>query len=190
MNLEEIFTKARSYRRFYQNELIEQSVLKKFVNLARLSSSAKNVQPLKYYISNDNKQNEDIFKCLTWAGYLTNWDGPEEGEKPSAYIVIVGDKRIAENIKWDDSIAAHSILLGATEKGFGGCIIAAINKDELKAKLKLTEDYNPMLVVALGKPKEIVIIDEIQDGKYKYWRDDAQNHHVPKRSLDEIIISK
>jgi len=90
----------------------------------------------------------------------------------------------------DHGIAAQSILLGATEAGLGGCIIATIRKERLRQELSIPDHYEILLVLALGKPKEIVEIEVIgPDGDIKYWRDDQGIHHVPKRSLDEIIVT-
>ncbi len=189
MNFKQLIEKNRSYRRFFQEHEIEKQSLIELVELARLSPSAKNIQPLKFFLSNSQENNEKIFSCLKWAGYITDWDGPEEDEKPSAYIVILGDLNILNTIKWDDSIAAHSILLGAVEKGLGGCMIASINKEKLKSLISFPENMEPLIVVAIGKPKEEVVIDSVKDGDVKYWRDENQVHHVPKRSLDELILN-
>ena len=129
------------------------------------------------------------FSTLAWAGYLKDWPGPVEGERPSAYIIILGDKRIRQSFGVDPGIAAQSILLGATEKGLGGCIIASIKKEVLAEALKIPEELEILLALALGKPKERVVIDPVgPDGDIKYWREADGTHHVPKRPLDEIII--
>lgn len=188
MNLSEIIAKTRSYRRFDQAFKIDREVLADLVNLARLSASGANRQPLKYLIYNSDIDCNRIFPSLLWAASLKDWDGPAEGERPSGYIIILGDKKISEGFGVDHGIAAQSIMLGATEKGLGGCMIASIRKEQLKKTLTLPENLDILLVLALGKPVENVIIDEIKDGDTKYWRDENKNHHVPKRSLDEIII--
>jgi hypothetical protein len=33
-----------------------------------------------------------------------------------------------------------------------------------------------------------VFIEDIKNADVKYWRDENKNHHVPKRSLKELII--
>ncbi|MFO8235328.1 MAG: nitroreductase family protein [Bacteroidales bacterium] len=190
MIVEQLIRQNRSYRRFYQDYYIATGNLKYFINLARLSPSSKNLQPLKYYISNEKKTNNKIFKCLKWAGYLPDWEKPKEGERPAAYIIILADKDIRNQISCDHGIAAQSILLGAVEKGFGGCIIASIDRERLRQEISIPENLDILLTLALGKPKETVMVEEVgQDGDIKYWRDENKIHHVPKRKLEDIIIN-
>ncbi len=187
--IKELVMKNRSYRRFYEDEVIEMNTLRELVDIARLSSSAANLQPLKYSLSNAKEKNESIFETLAWAGYLKDWNGPEKGERPSAYIIILNDTSISKNPSIDLGISAQSILLGAVERNLGGCMIGNINKKELKEKLNIEENYEIVLVIALGKPKEEVVIEtmDLKDD-IKYWRDKNGVHHVPKRSLDSIIL--
>jgi len=187
--LRDLIAKNRSYRRFYQDVPIDCETLRELVDLARLSASGANRQPLKYILACDPDQNARIFPCLAWAGYLKDWPGPAEGERPSAYIVVLGDTEISPSAGVDHGIAAQSTLLGATEKGFGGCIIASIRKDDLREALHIPPRYEILLVLALGKPKETVVVEPVgPDGDIKYWRDGEGVHHVPKRALAEIIV--
>jgi len=187
--IRELITQNRSYRRFYQNHKISTEELKDLVELARLSASGRNLQPLKYYLSADEETNQKIFSTLAWAGYLKDWDGPKVGERPTGYIIILGDTRLTSNYFCDHGIAAQSMLLGAVEKELGGCIFASIQRKKLKELLNIEEYFEVLLVIALGKPKEEVVVEEVQNGDIKYYRDENQVHHVPKRSLDELIIS-
>jgi nitroreductase len=188
MSIKELITKTRSYRRFDENHKIEYKTLENLVNLARLSSSGGNRQPLKYLIINTAEEGEKIFPTLSWAGYLTEWPGPDKGERPSAYIIILGDKTISDTFQIDHGIAAQSIMLGATEAGLGGCMISSVKRDDLMEELKIPEKFEILMVLAFGIPVEKVVIEEIKDGDVKYWRDNNKNHHVPKRSLNELII--
>ncbi|HUT25421.1 MAG TPA: nitroreductase family protein [Sumerlaeia bacterium] len=179
----------RSCRRFYEDEKISCETLRKLVDLARHTASGANLQPLKYILSCDPEKNAKIFPCAVWAGYLTDWPGPAEGERPSAYIVILLDTTVSKSAGCDHGIAAQTILLGAAERGLGGCMIGSIKRDELRRTLRIPDPYDVLLIVALGKPKEKVVIDPVgPDGGIEYWRDAEDVHHVPKRSLDEIII--
>jgi nitroreductase len=185
----DLIQKNRSYRRFYEDYKIDLNTLKEFVNLARLSASAANLQPLKYILSFTPEKNALIFPALAWAGYLKDWGGPKEGERPSAYIIILGDTGISKSFGCDHGIAAQSILLGAAEKRLGGCMVGSINRKELRKILKIPEKYEILLAVAIGKPKEKVVLEEAgPDGNIKYRRDDKDIHHVPKRPLNEIIL--
>ena len=187
--IRDLISKNRSYRRFYEEVDIKLETLRELVDLARLSASARNAQPLKYILSCQPQKNSLIFPHLAWAGYLTDWPGPCEGERPSAYIIILGDTEISQSSGCDHGIAAQSILLGATEKGLGGCMIASIKRQGLRQALEIPPRYEILLVLALGKPKETVVIETVgPGGDTKYWRDSKGVHHVPKRALDDIII--
>jgi len=187
--IRDLIFKNRSYRRFYEEFDINLNTLKELVDLARLSPSARNAQPLKYILSCEPHRNSLIFPHLAWAGYLKDWGGPSEGERPSAYIIILGDTDISASFGCDHGIAAQSIMLGATEKGLGGCIIASIEREGLRKALEIPPQYEILLVLALGKPKETVVIEKVgTNGDIKYWRDSKGVHHVPKRSLDDMIV--
>ena len=185
--IRDLIIKNRSYRRFDSSVEISVEKLKNWIELARFSASAKNVQSLKYIISADKATNEKIFPNLGWAGYLTDWKGPEEKERPVAYIVVLNDKTIATNYFCDDGLAVQNILLGAVDDGFGGCIIGTVNKGNVAKLLELPESLEILWVIALGKPVEKVVIEEVEKNDIKYWRDGNDVHHVPKRSLNEII---
>ena len=190
MSIRELVLKNRTYRRFYQDHPLDHSTLRELVDLARLSSSGANLQSLKYFLSTEPELNTRIFATLGWAGYLKEWDGPEEGERPGGYIVVLFDRTIAKTPFWDHGIAAQSILLGAVERGLGGCMFGNIRKDELGRSLGIGEHLEILLVIALGRPKEEVRLVPIgPDGDVKYYRDANGVHYVPKRALEDIIIN-
>ena len=189
--LKDLVFKTRSYRRFHQDIAVQMDTLRELVDLARLSASGANRQPLKFVLSCDRETNAAIYPSLAWAAYLKDWAGPVEGERPSAYIVILGDTTISRAFGVDHGIAAQSIMLGATERGLGGCIIASVKHDLLRAVLDIPARYQILLVLALGAPKEGVVVDPVgPDGDIKYWRDEAGVHHVPKRRLEELIVGE
>ena len=128
---------------------------------------------------------------MHWAGTLKTWPGPSEGERPAGYIVILGDKEISANFSLDPGIAAQTILLGAVEKGLGGCMLGAVEREQLRQLLKIPEKYEISLVIALGKPKEKVILETMKPtDSFDYWRDKDEGHHVPKRKLNDIIVAE
>ncbi len=183
----------RSYRRFYEDVPVDIATLRELISLARLSASAANRQPLRYVLCTDRDVNAAVFSTLAWAGYLKNWPGPIEGERPAAYIVVLADTTLSSQayIGVDHGLAVQNILLGAVERGLGGCIIGSVQRDRLRQILAIPDRYEILVVVTLGKPKETVVIDSVgPDGDIKYWRDADGVHHVPKRSLDELIIGE
>lgn len=181
----------RSYRRFDKAAPIEEQTLRDLVDLARCTAAGANLQSLKYILSWTPERNSLIFSTLSWAGYLTEWPGPAEKERPTAYIVVLGDTSISKNHFCDHGIASQTILLGAVETGLGGCMFGSIDRDKLRQSLRIEEHLEILLVIALGKPTERVVLEPVgPDGSIKYYRDAKDVHHVPKRSLDEIILEK
>ena len=179
----------RSYRRYDENFLITTDTLKSLIELARYSPSAANLQPLKYILCNARGKNQLIFQTLSWAGYLTDWPGPAEGERPSAYIVVLADPSISKTYQCDTGIACQSILLGAVELGLGGCILGSIDRNTLRRALEIPVPFEILFVIALGKPKEKIILEDMEhEGSVKYWRDEEGGHHVPKRLTEELIF--
>ncbi len=187
--IRDLIIKNRSYRRFRQDVAVERAALRELIDLARLSASAANMQPLKYVLSCGPERNAVIFRHVGWAGYLRDWPGPAQGERPSAYIIILGDTQISEFTDCDHGIAAQSILLGAAERGLGGCMIGTVRRKELSEALGIRPRYKILLVLALGEPAETVTLETAGlDGSIEYWRDADDVHHVPKRPLDGVIL--
>jgi nitroreductase len=189
--LKDLLKKNRSYRRYDESHKLNKETLAGLVELTRYCPSAMNLQPLRYYLSVDPSINSVIFENTAWARLLGPSGTPQEGERPSGYILILGDKRLTQNFWCDHGIAAQSILLGAVEIGLGGLIIGSVNREALPKALGIPEYYEIMLCIAIGKPVETVEIEEMpSDGSHKYWRDEQKVHHVPKRPLSELIIEK
>jgi len=188
--LYDLVRRNRSYRRFDESVSLDRGTLLELVDLARLSATGSNMQPLRYLVYADRDTNARIFDCLAWAGYIKEWPGPVEGERPSGYIVILGDTEVKKGFGCDHGIAAQSMLLGAVEKGLGGCMLGAINRKKLAETLEIDARYEILLVIAVGKPVEEIVLDAVgEDGSTRYWRDAGQVHHVPKWGLDQIVLN-
>ena len=186
--ISELIKKTRSYRRFDASRGITESELKKMIESARCSGSAANRQRIRYVLLNEKEDCDFVFENVAFAGYLKQWAGPTESERPTAYIVMMTQNEALDAILgMDIGIAAQSILLTATELELGGCMIGSFKKKEIKAWLG-KEGYYPALIIALGKPTEKVYLTNVKDGDIKYFRDENDDHAVPKLSLDELII--
>lgn len=189
--LKDLVQSNRSYRRFDHSAPVSMHALEELVELARFCPSAANRQPLRFILSTAPSDNEAIFSCLKWAAYLTDWDGPAPAERPSAYILMVNTAKEWEFAKFDLGIMAQTMLLGAVEKGLGGCMIGALDREKLRAHFSLQPEMDVSLVLALGKPVEDVrIVEAPAGGSIRYYRDDAGVHYVPKRSLVELTLDK
>ncbi len=192
MGILELAQKNRSYRKFKEQEPVTTEQLRDFVNVARFAASSVNLQPLRYLLSNEKEKNQIIFAHTKWARLLKDYDGPGEGERPSAYIVVVQDKQLAANTERflvDVGIVSQTILLAAVEKGFGGIMIRNFVAEDLAHDLGLPDRYVPMMILAIGVPDEQIVLEEIEEGQSTaYYRDENQVHHVPKRKLDDILL--
>jgi len=188
--IRDLIVKNRSYRRFAQQPAIDHAALESLVDLARLSASGGNLQPLKFLLACTPERNAQIFPLLEWAGYLEDWPGPGEGERPTAYVVICHDTEISASSMCDHGIAGQSILLGAAERGIGGCMIGSVDRQKLRTELGIPDHLRILLVLALGYPGETVQLESVgQDDDIRYWRDANGVHHVPKRDLSDLIVN-
>ncbi len=188
MKIKDLLLKNRSYRRFQQTP-IEAATLIELVEMSRLCPSAANRQPLKYLLTCTAEDNAKIFANLRWAGALPDWPGPAESERPTAYITILGDTDITDRFNVDPGIVAQSMLLAAVERGLGGCMVGSITRDGLRKAFSIPERFAILLVIALGKPSETVVLEDAKNSKdIDYWRDIADIHHVPKRPVSELLV--
>ncbi|MEA1984480.1 MAG: nitroreductase family protein [Euryarchaeota archaeon] len=185
--MRDMITRTRCYRRFKQDIPIAEDTLKELVDIARISASASNRQPLRYMLSCDPKQNENIFSHLSWAGYLKDWDGPHGGQRPAAYILVLGDRTISTSPQYDAGIAVQNIRLAAMEKGIGSCVIGSVRRDDLRKTTDIPKEMEILLVLAMGIPDEDIMIDTVVNKDIRYWRDEHGVHHVPKRKLNDCI---
>lgn len=189
--LKRLLEEDRSIRRFDANREISIEELEKLVELTRYCSSGRNLQPLRYRIVHIKEDRDKVYPLLKWAGYLTDWDGPEPQERPVAYLVQCLDTRLGKNCLCDDGLQLQTITLGARALGIGACIIKAFNAPALSKELGLEEYYEPRYVLALGYPVEKVVLEDMSgesDADYKYYRTVDRVHHVPKRPLSELLI--
>lgn len=187
--LKSLLEANRSVRRFDSSRDIPAEILEKLVDLTRLCSSGRNLQPLRYRIVTDPEERNRLFPALLWAGYYKDWVGPSESERPTAYIVQCLDKELCADCLCDDGLQLEAVTLGATSLGLSGCIIKAFNKQKVIDALELPSRYEPRYVLTLGYAAEKVKLVEVpENGDIRYYRDENSTQCVPKRSLSEILI--
>ena len=190
-DLRRLLQADRSVRRFREQESVSMDTLERLVELTRYCHSGRNAQPLRYVVVNDPAIREKIFPLLKWAGYFHDWDGPEPGERPAAYIIQCLDTKYGKDCLCDDGLQLEAISLGLTSLGMGGCIIKAFDRIGLSASLGIEDRFIPRYVLALGYPAEKVVIEDMDsndDADFKYFRTPDGIHHVPKRPLDSLIL--
>lgn len=188
--LKELVIKNRSRRTFKADNVIPYEKLVEFIDIARNTPAAMNLQPLKYRIVHEKEEVASLLALTRWAGSLSV-KLPPENKGPAAFIVICHDTSVAEPkpiFTIDVGICAQTIMLAATEAGYGGCIIGSAKKEAVSELLTLPSHIEPQLILGLGEPDEEVRLVKAENGQTKYYRDENNVHYVPKRPLDEIII--
>ena len=192
--IKDLIKKNRSVRGYDNSRDVTIEELREMVDCARLSASSVNMQPLKYILVNTVDGKARVLKQVSFAAKLSTLKLPHRGSEPMAYIVICQDEQISKSetgFLRDVGIAAQSITLAATELGLGACMLGYFSPDKLRQALALSENLKPLLVISLGKSVEDVRIVEIEEGESTdYYRDEAGIHYVPKRKLDDVIITR
>lgn len=192
MEFEKLVRENRSYRGYDSTYEVSKEELTQLVEFARLTPSGMNRQPLRYRIAFEKSEVAKIQSLTKWAAALTDRTLPYEGQEPTGFVVVCQDMRLSDNLsqfRTDVGICAQTICLGAVSMGLGACMIGNFNGKEMKEALELSDDYFPLLVIAIGKPKETIVLEEVGEGEgLGYYRDAQDVHHVPKRRLEDILI--
>ncbi len=188
MNIEEIIFKRRTIRRFKQDP-ISLEILKKLIDFARVAPMASNIQGLEFIIVKNAEIREKIFPLVKFAGSLPeNQRTPEDGRRPTAYVVVLVNTKIKKTyFEYDVGAAIENILLGAVHYGLGSCWMANIQRKKIQKICEIPENYKITHVISLGYPDEKSVVEHYKDS-YKYWRDDDSLMHIPKRALEDIIF--
>ena len=183
---------SRSWRGYDETRKLTRQELAAFVDCARFAPSSVNRQPFQYYLACEQAQLDLIQPLTGWARALPEKRLPYPGKRPTGFIVI------CQNTLWDADlsryqrdvgIAAQTILLAATEAGLGGIMIGNFSPAKLSEALRLPAHLTPMLILALGKPDEEIVLTEAAPGEsLKYYRDENDVHYVPKRRLEYVIL--
>jgi nitroreductase len=172
--------------RFFTPTPVPKDILKKCVDAARLSPSGANRQPLKFIIIHDLSLVKQTFALTRWAGHLPDYS-PTQAEMPMAYIAILLDTTIQQRPGHDAGIAAMSISLVADEAGLGTCMLGSVDREQLRPLLNIPENLDILMLVAIGYTKTKPVLDKVKEGDIKYWLDEAETLHVPKRALDDVL---
>lgn len=192
MKVLNLIAKTRSIRRYKHNEPVTQDMLKYIAQAARFAPSTGNMQRLRLLLVNDERC-DAIFNEISFAAHLRPyWQGPAEGERPAAYIVVMTDKEPDINLAIDMGAAAEAMLITARDEGLGGCIFRSFDKEKL-GKVLGKEPYMPAMVISIGYSDEVVIIQDVRnigrpEGDLRYYRDQYGHHIVPKIPLEQMLL--
>ncbi len=187
MTVYEAVKERHTIRKFTQEPPVREELLQ-IVDSARLAPYGANAQPLKYAIVTDEGKRRELYPYIKYAGFLKDWD-PAFEECPTAFIVILNDTAIKPTAKseCDSGIALASMCLAARELGYGSVCLGAINRAEIKKTLGLDERYDITYLLGIGYPAQTGEVFDYTDD-LKYYFDENGNVHVPKRTMDEVLV--
>ncbi len=188
MDVNELARVTRSVRRFVEDEPVGRGMLEGIIDAARLAPCAANLQELRFVIIDDEERRSRLHPLLRWAGYLKAWDGPAPGERPPAFVLILCPVEEKPFTRIDAGIAAAYMCLAARAAGLGACILMSFDRGGASEVASAPPGLSPLLAVALGRPAERVVIEDAGSGGIEYWRDEDGLHHVPKRSLEDLVL--
>ena len=102
----------------------------------------------------------------------------------------MGDTKIKPNAQFecDAGAAVTSMMLQAVDMGLASCWLGAINRDNIHDILGIGDDLKVVYLLAVGYPKQESQICNMQNGNVKYYEDENGKIHVPKRSLEDILV--
>lgn len=177
---------ARAVRRFDASRPVSESELRALVGCARLAPSSRNQQVLRFRLVHGAECGR-VFPHTKWAAALREWKSPLPSERATAYIFLC--RPPGAQAAHDSGIAAQTIKLAAQCAGYGSCMLGALDRPALHAALGLPADLEIDIGIALGHPAEQVHVEEAVPGAgLDYWRTPDGVHHVPKLSLEALIV--
>jgi len=184
MDVAEAILSRRSVRKF-KDKRVGREELEDLVDFGRLAPSGMNKQPIEFLVVDRSELEQEVFEYTNWAGAV-DWN-PDFEERPRAYIFLLINEAVepvTEN--HDAGLAAGNICLGAVGKGFGTCLLGALDEEPLEDILGIPDTRKLDLAVAIGYPAQEITVEAGQD-EIDYWLDEAGTLHVPKRPAEKIV---
>ncbi|MBP3548093.1 MAG: nitroreductase family protein [Alistipes sp.] len=175
----------RSYRGYDASFTVREDQLRRIIEVARLCPSARNQQVLRFRpVLRDEAPR--VLRHIRLGGALPELKLPFPGTEPNAFVVICSTVEESKYVDMDLGIVAQSMLLQAVEIGLGGICIGAFDHAALREELGL--EYEPLLVLAIGRPKEDIELRDCHPGdNLNYYREGGK-HYVPKITTDDLIL--
>lgn len=166
MSFLEIAKKRYSCRK-YRNEKVEEEKIEQLLEAARISPSAKNLQPWHFVVIQDPHHLQEIKSC-----YHGEWIN-------SAPMIIVacGDHKGAwyradgkNHADIDIAIAVDHLTLAAADIGLATCWVCKFDVIKCANILQLPEGVEPITMIPVGYP-----LDQADTDRYKLNRKKLQD---------------
>ena len=184
-SLRRLLLHNRSYRGYDSSFVVREDQLRRIIEVATLCPSARNQQVLRFRPVLQDEADK-VLRHIRLGGALPELHLPFAGTEPNAFIVICSTVEESKYVDIDLGIVAQSMLLQAVEIGLCGICIGAFDHKAIVEELHL--GYEPLLVLAIGKPNEHIELKECSEGdNLTYYREQGV-HYVPKIKVDDLIL--
>lgn len=183
--LRSLLMRNRSYRGYDASFIVRDDQLRRIIEVATLCPSARNQQVLRFRPVM-GEEARAMLQHIRLGGALPELHLPFPGTEPNAFIVVCSTIEESKYVDVDLGIVAQSMLLQATEIGLGGICIGAFDHEPLREMLDLP--YEPLLVIAIGKPAERIELKPCNEGDTLTYYREGGTHYVPKIKIDDLII--
>lgn len=183
--LRRLLLNNRSYRGYDASFKVREDQLHRIIEVATLCPSARNQQVLRFRPVL-GEEATTVLRHIRLGGALPELHLPFVGSEPNAFIVICSTVEESKYVDIDLGIVAQSMLLHAVEIGLGGICIGAFDHEPIKELLNLK--YEPVLVLAIGRPNEHIELKECREGDVLTYYRDGNTHYVPKISINDLIL--
>ncbi len=149
MDLYEVIKTRRSVRS-YSDRPVDDAVLERVLNAARLAPSANNAQPWHFVVVRDAERRRKLAELCNGQRFI--------GEAP--VVIAACGKSYRSTHHWiaehmaivDVTIAVDHLTLAARAEGLGTCWIGAFTHDPVHALLQVPDTHRVMWVTPLGYP--------------------------------------
>ena len=184
--VDDLLLRNRSYRGYYKDFVVSEEMLRRIVSVNSRIPSARNQQVLRFRLVTKGAEAEAVLANIRLGNAHPEWHLPLPGTEPEAFIIVCSCQPESRLVSIDLGISLQSMLLKAVEMGLGGIIVQAFNKVRISQALQLP--YEPLVVLAIGKPAERVELVPIRENEsHAYYRENGI-HRVPKIPADQLII--
>lgn len=185
-SLDTLLLRNRSFRGYDKDYVVHRRQLNAMIAVNPKVASSINLQRLRFRPVVKGPEADAVNRYIRMGRGLPELHLPFPGTEPEAFIVVCSTVPENPGIDIDLGISLQSMLLKAVEMGLGGLIIRNFDREPVREALGLP--FEPVAVLAVGKPAERIELVPVHEGdNLGYYREDGV-HYVPKLTAEDLTL--